>query len=138
MPVHEFKIIPSKWHVGLLSAALLGGLIIIGCIHITLWIRLPLFMIVWFYGARLLLTVGFLLTSQAILCIQRNAQGEWQLINRLGAETVKLCGSSTITNFVSVLRFRVIDKQRIKSCVVFMDSLAQDEYRKLRQLIAME
>lgn len=70
---------------------------------------------------------------QRIKIINRQ-RNEWLLFNSRGCQRGHLRGDSTLTAWVSILRFQAEGAKKVYSCVIFPDTLAQNHYR---QLIAM-
>lgn len=87
------------------------------------------------YGAYLLQS-ALLRSTQSILGISKRGHG-WQVSNRVGEREASLRGDSTVTSLVSILRFKTADDYFPRSCVIFRDSLAQDEYRRLMVVLGM-
>lgn len=82
------------------------------------------------YGCYLIWRDALLLGPDAIMLLS-HADGHWQLSTHTQQLTAELRGDSTVTGFVSVLRFRVEKRVLPISCVVFKDSLNPQLYHQL-------
>ena len=65
-------------------------------------------------------------------------QDGWALHTRLGVLRADLCGESTVTQWVSILRFQIREGAYKRSCVIFRDMLTGDDYRRLLVLLRTE
>ena len=55
----------------------------------------------------------------------------WQLYDKEFIVTARLCGSSTLTGLVSILRFVVEGEKKKRSFLIFKDSIPSGFYRRL-------
>lgn len=58
-------------------------------------------------------------------------QNGWYIERRAEKNYVNLAGDSTVTGFVTILRFKRQEKYFKESCLIFRDSLPADLYRQL-------
>jgi len=73
------------------------------------------------YGFYILFRYGFLWGKHSIIAITRDGD-DWILHGNDKSQTAKLCGSSTVTYPVCILRFMVSGKRFKQVCIVFRDS----------------
>ncbi len=86
---------------------------------------------------KIALISGILLYSRIIFKDQlqweaiRHDTNGWSL-RRLGEDIpIEIAGESTVTHYVSILRFILPGKRLKSACVIFRDNLEQDHYRQL-------
>jgi hypothetical protein len=124
----EFELLPSKIAIALISSIILINIIII--------LTLPVFALV-----KLLLMCLVAAYSVYVWKQLQQTSGirgdKWLIRQRDKVDEGVLRGDSTVTPFVSVLRFSMPGKFLATSCVVFMDSLSKDAYRQLRVIVRM-
>lgn len=58
-------------------------------------------------------------------------ENTWQLSTRKKSYIGYLCGDSTVTHFVCILRFKVAHSRFQQTCFVFRDSVPPNVYRRL-------
>lgn len=131
MPNQEFAFKPSKQYLGLYGAMFLASLMIIFILDLPLGIRLLLLIAVSCYMGYQCWRFILLRSQHSILRIQWLGEGQWQIATRDHCYRASLCGHSTVTPFLSVLRFRIAKQWRPVSCVIFRDSLGAENYRRL-------
>lgn len=128
---NHFELQPSRQFSVLLSCVILGCIAIIAFLPIMTGYKLLLILVVLYYGKNLLWRYGLLLHPQSLVRLEIKPDGTWTLTNKQNEIFHGvLQGDSTITHWVSVLRFLVRNKQLKRSCVVFQDMLKEDGYRK--------
>ena len=133
MPYQDFDLKPSQQFIFLIMTVLIGSLTITVLLPLNYPLKLPLFLLVLGYGSWLLWQYGLLKSRQAIQQVRLYKSGHWQLRNQQQIiRYANLTGDSTITRWVSVLRFQVSENPRMRSCIIFSDALRQEEYRQLR------
>lgn len=119
----------SKQFIGLLLILLIGSEIILAVVPLNFWLKIFLMALIFFYWIGIFSWYGWLHHPKVISTIIRT-EDEWIIQNRRGENfTVTLCGSSTITRWLCVLRFNVENKKR--NCIVFNDAISKDQYRRL-------
>ena len=89
------------------------------------------------YGAQTLWRYGFLRDTKSVQSIQMIEDKKWRVSFRNVVMTGELLGDSTVTSYLSVLRFKFDDRRYPVSCIVFRDSLPKDQYRDLIVTIRM-
>jgi hypothetical protein len=67
----------------------------------------------------------------SIIGLRQLDASRWLLQMREGEIEGTLLGDSTITRWVSILRFRITNSYRPLSCIIFSDALTKYSYRKL-------
>ncbi|HEX4044738.1 MAG TPA: protein YgfX [Gammaproteobacteria bacterium] len=139
---HEFILKPSRQYC--IFFALLVGLSLIIFISLPLaWLTKGMGLFIQgSYSSYLFWRYVSLKSSRSIIGIKKQSDTHWLLIMPNGSYSAKLRGDSTITRWVSILRFNLMnnnDKANNKeekyifwpvTCVIFRDSLATDYYRK--------
>ena len=88
-------------------------------------------------AVKSILISGVLLYSCAVLyrhCLLQfltHDENGWRIKTRHGEFLGELCGDSTVTSLLSVLRFKVPGKFFKQSFVVFHDAMEKEQYRQL-------
>lgn len=82
------------------------------------------------YGGYIFWDRALLQGGYSILRLSYSTGG-WQLQDRIKTWQAELCGESTITSFLSILRFTQPGKRKIRTCLVFKDALGSEHYRRL-------
>jgi len=83
------------------------------------------------YLASIIWRFCLLRAASSIRGLRQLDGGQWLLQMRDAEIEGNLLGDSTITRWVSILRFRVANRYRPLSCIIFSDSLTSNSYRKL-------
>ncbi|RDI42692.1 protein YgfX [Aquicella lusitana] len=140
MPGPEFKLRPSRQYLALIGTVFLGSLGMVLLLPIEAWIKILICLLLFIYAGGVLWQFALLRSPHAVISLRQNQHGKWLLRTSLKVYEAELCGDSTVTPFVSILRFR-LPKQgwsmlvpacfKPGVCIVFRDSLKQDDYRKL-------
>jgi hypothetical protein len=107
-----------------------GSLLIIFNLNISRIVEILLLITTLGYGSFILWRDILLQGSSNIQALQFNQDG-WVLRHANEKSPAKLCGDSTVTRWVCVLRFKLPEKKRKVSCVIFRDALEPTEYRRL-------
>lgn len=132
----EFKLRPSKQYLAFLMLVTLFTSIIILSLAVSWFFKTFLLTVFFFYSAYQFFH-ALLLNKYAITMLTKKEGQSWLL--SLGSEKIdaELCGSSTVTSFVAILRFKIPHQFFLKSCVVFRDAMNQGDYRKLLVVLRM-
>lgn len=115
-------------------------LVVGGCLLISIslpWAiaaKVLLFLTITGYGSYLFWRYGLLKSPNAITQLAYKGK-HWQLYDQQGPVDAELCGDSTVTTWVCVLRFRVAEKKLKRTCIIFCDALAPDEYQRLLAVV---
>jgi len=127
----EIKLKASKQFFGLNLFLMLGAMIIVLSLPVNFLVKLLLLTGVISYASFNFYYFVFLkgLNSPQILKHDRNG---WSVITRKGEFDVILLGDSTVTQFISILRFRYLQTQSTLSCIIFQDMLPKQHYRQLQ------
>lgn len=83
------------------------------------------------YTMYIFWTHGLLKSAQSINAIRYLSDRTWLITTAKNHYVGELCGDSTITRWVSVLRFKQPDRWQKQSMVLFRDALAPLQYRQL-------
>lgn len=81
-------------------------------------------------GLCVLYSVSILRKQRQYQFIRHNKEG-WWLRSADEEYKIEIVGDSTVTIFVTVLRFIVTGKKFKQSCVIFKDAMDGDTYRKM-------
>ena len=133
----DFNFKPSACYLVLLVTLFLTSMGILAMLAASSLIKIASILVLCFYMGVVLIQYGLLRSSQSILGISHKMGREWQLITPTGSRAAALCGDSTATHLVSVLRFKVENEWRARSCILFRDSLRPGEYRRLMVALRM-
>lgn len=142
----EFKLKPSKCYFTLSVGILMISIIIILCLSGKTWIKLIALLPICIYGNWIIWRFALLRSSHSIISIRRQSSGQWLLRTNTNTYVAELGGDSTLTRWISVLRFHIVSEQfssfmpsyfKPGSCVVLQDSLEKDWYRKLLVVLRM-
>ena len=133
-----FKLHVSRQYLWLMLLILAMSLILIFTLQIKWWWQVFLIGFVLIYGIPILRCDVLLRGQQSILQLQCDSNGRWCIDTRCNQFSTELLGSSTVTSWVSVLRFRDEISKKIKNCVIFNDALATDDYRQLLVMLRMK
>ena len=125
----EFKL--SKQFLFLLLIVLLMSMLMVQCVSVTSVIKGSMLFIIIAYGSYLIWQFVLLRGRDSCIGIHYLDGNEWLIRTNRGQYQATLCGDSTVTIWVSILRFKIPNQFWKKSCIVFCDSLSQDAYRKL-------
>ncbi|HTM63385.1 MAG TPA: protein YgfX [Gammaproteobacteria bacterium] len=131
MQNHEFNLHSSRIYGSFLVAMLLGSAIIVLTLPLAIWLRTLILSALIVYGALVFNRHVLLRASDSIIRLCRLDRERWQLTTRAGAVDANLRGDSTVTAFVSVLRFEDVSGKRLLPCIIFRDSMTADKYRQL-------
>lgn len=77
---------------------------------------------------------GLAVSACTLICL---GEGRWRVIEKDQIYEGTLCGDSTLTQWVSVLRFRVDGYFLSKNCVIFADALGKTRYRQCLVMLRM-
>lgn len=133
----EFKLKRSLVYMVFLDAVLLASAIIIWMLPLDLGVRVLLFAVLAFYSATILWRFALLQAKLSVLGFKKLEGKRWQVTLGSGVKEGVLRGDSTVTNFVSVLRFDLHGMRRPVTAMVFRDSLSADDYRRMVGVIRM-
>ncbi len=121
---------PSWQFIFFILLTLICNVGIIFYLTISFWIKVLLLCVVLGYGVRVLWDRGYLKGLNSIRNLYYK-DDSWELHSQSGVATATLCGESTMTTFISVLRFQDVITKKKYSCVIFRDSLESGLYRRL-------
>lgn len=131
MPATHFKPSYSKQWAAMLIGLMGLNLGIVISLPIHIGFKLIFIFILMTYS------VFIFKNYRRLIPFQYQGDGMWQLHDRLHTYNAELSGDSTITRWVSILRFRVLPSGKMKSCVVFRDALGFELYRRLLVIVRM-
>ncbi len=126
----EFKLKPSFQYAVIALFLLIAAFCILFTVSMSAWIRYIAIFVLLAYGYRVLIRNVYLRGHDAIHTL-RYAGKHWQLVQQNETLIAELLGSSFVSSWFCVLRFRAVGRVLPISCVVFRDALKPDEYRQL-------
>ena len=134
MLITDINLKPSKLLLGLWLAIVLASLVIIFTLTLGWLYKLLLLVATAVYAGQILWRQCLLKSDDAILQLFTGARG-WHIVTASAVTAVAICGDSTLTFPISVLRLRIAGKRRKISCVICYDSLDAQAYRQLLVLL---
>lgn len=114
----------SNYLMILHATKVLGSLAIIGYLPMGLLVKCLLCSWVMGYSAWVLIR------NQQWQAIAHDQVG-WSIQYRDQFVPIQIDGSTTITHWVTILRFMLPQQKRKRSCVIFRDAVSADLYRQL-------
>lgn len=99
-----------------------------------LWLQLLLLFFSLSYGGYLFWRYALLKHPQSIVKISHDNQS-WIFHNRKQSFPVKLSGNTTLSFLVCIICFSTTGHRFLDSCVIFNDSLSNNDFRRLRVAI---
>lgn len=127
----EFEFKPSRVYIGLQAVILLAGVGMIALLPIVLIARSLLQAIMIVYILYIVRRHGFLRAPDSVRIMSKLDSKRWQITTNTRRFDGHLLGESAISRWVSVLRFTVGGQSAPYVCIIWYDSLPQDEYRQL-------
>lgn len=131
MQNHDFPLQPSKIYFVFLSILVTLSAVIVLTLPINVGLKIGGVIGVLVYGLYLLRE------RQSIVLLRHHRDEVWHLTTRKEVIMATLRGDSTVTRWVSILRFNVPNQLLPVSCVVVHDSLGMERYRQLVVLLKM-
>jgi hypothetical protein len=120
----------SRLFITLILLTLLSNLVIVYFLPFAAIIKTGLGVVILFYSLWALRRYGFLTSPHSILGLKQLNDDIWQLRYPEHSVLGSLTGDSTVTAFLTVLRFKIPGKRFKQACVVLRDSLDTEEYRR--------
>ncbi len=118
----DINLIPSKQF----NIASLVLLIFSSIIALTLsfawWVKILLIITIFYYYLAIVTAHGLLRHPDSIIRICLSKEG-WMVADNRRIYAAELCGSSTITKVICVLRFKITGEAKKRSCIVLRDSV---------------
>ncbi len=118
----------------LISIVVFGSLVIIFTLPANILLRLFLVISVSIYAVCVFYSNCLLKSNSAVKRLLFNEDG-WHISCRNKQLHVELRGESTVTSWVSILRFQELNKRQKYTSVIFRDAMNQEEYRRLIVLL---
>ncbi len=126
----DINLKPSKQFIFLMLLVLTSAVLLVVLLPIPLGVRLFLEAIILSYGFYVLTYHGLLKHKQSIYRLTLT-DSKWLLWDKSGEYSAELCGSSTISTQLCLLRFRMHTQHNMRSCLIFVDSVDADIFRKI-------
>ncbi len=130
----DINLQPSAYFKWLLCLITLGSLFISFSLPVHILIRFFLASIVIIYAVSIFYSGYWMKSKKSIAGLLFN-DGNWQIFCLNKRLDVKLCGESTVTNWVSVLRFQVLNTRQKYTSIIFKDAMNAEDYRRLIVLL---
>jgi hypothetical protein len=127
----DFELHPSKIYCAFLGITLLMSAVIVLLLPLNFWLRVLIFLILAGYGVIIFWQYALLRAADSVIGLKKIDGKRWQLTTRAGVFESTLRGDSTVTAYVSVLRFDLPERRKPISCILVRDSLSADDYRRL-------
>jgi hypothetical protein len=121
---------PAAVYIRLILLILAGSSAIVLAIPVNGWLKIFLLMLLAVYAWRSILKKALLLNADAILRLTY-FHDCWEVHTAGEILPVKISGDSTLTGFLSVLRFQGEGQRKKISCVIFKAAVGTDTYRRL-------
>jgi hypothetical protein len=134
MPAIDINLRVSSLFLSLLLVVASFSLLFIFTLPLSLFLKSVLVIGVLIYSLDIFWRHGLLKSRHVITRISFNATG-WQVWKQDEKLAVELCGDSTVTNLVAVLRFKSPNNKSKYSSLIFFDSLPPEGYRQLMVLL---
>lgn len=135
MLVRDFKLKPSIYYLVGMWVAFFATALIILLLPIWPGVRFLLLILSCGYMGYLIWRYGLLQSEYSIVQLTNQTGKNWQILLPSASYQAELCGSSTVTRWISVLRFKIGSKRT--TCIVCPDSLPSDHYRQLMMVARM-
>jgi hypothetical protein len=120
----------SKLFILLIAATMLCCVAIVFTLPLSIFFNILLAAAVLAYGGFLLRNWGLLRGKDVITQLSYGDEG-WTLTNGENIWRGELCGDSTLTPFLGILRFKLPDVRNKRSCLIFKDTIEPDLFRRL-------
>ena len=131
MHAKEYKLAVSRQYLILLIIVYFLSVSIVCLLSVLLIFKAFILLLLSVYMGSITWRYCLLKADASIQVIRFMHDNKWVVSTRKGAMEAILLGDSTVTRWVSVLRFRVPESRWVQSCIVFRDSLAEGNYRQL-------
>jgi hypothetical protein len=112
----------------------MGSLFIISTLPVSILFRLFLAISVSIYALFIIYSNYLLKSSTAVTQLLFNEDG-WHISSKNTQQHVELDGNSTVTSWVSILRFKALNTGQTFVSLLFKDSIKTDDYRRLIVLL---
>jgi len=117
------------------SVFLLASILLALSLPLVLGLKLAVLWSIFLYGGWIFWRFILLKNKHSVIAIKQLAAKEWRIWTPHMQYKAQLCGSSTLTPVVMVLRFRIAEQYWPLSCVVFRDALPTERYKQLYMLL---
>lgn len=131
----RFNLKPSQYHFFITSIVIIVSLIILYSFSYHPLLKIFATLFVFVYGTYLVWGKVLLRGQKSVFGIQCHPNKRWHLYVGDKIYEAELCGDSTVTRFITILRFRLANHFFVQSCIIFPDSLPADRYRQLLILL---
>lgn len=134
MLVDKFLIKPSRFYLVLMVLVFLASILMVFMTSLASVYKFLLLFFVVCFGVQLFWRFVLLRDRYSVIGLKKLDGGEWQIDCPVRVFNGKLRGDSTLTQWVSVLRFDVHGLRRPLVSIIWFDSLSREAFRQLRVL----
>jgi hypothetical protein len=127
----EFNLQPSPHGIFFLTLFFLSTLSILFItprLHVEKYVMAFILIL---YGCHILWRYGLLRHRASLIHLKLSSEGKWHVRTPHASYQATLEGSSILTSFILILRFRIKGKWFPWTCLVLRDSMPADHYRQL-------
>lgn len=124
-------------HAYLLGMFFLSSSFILLFLPLDWRVKGVLFLVLVAYGVQLFNQIVRLRGANVIQQLTHLSGKQWLVSMGSTQLQAEVLGDSTVTKWVSILRFRCAGRRLPTACVVFSDSLAEGEYHELRLAVLL-
>ncbi len=126
----DIRLNPSRFFILALTTTMLCCVVIALTLPLHIFFNILLAAAVLIYGGFLLRNWGLLLGKEMLTSVSYGDEG-WTLADRENSWHGELCGESTLTPFLGILRFKLAGVRKKRVCLIFKDTLDADLFRRL-------
>jgi hypothetical protein len=131
MHITDFKLLRSPLFNSLLVSIVIASNGILLSLPLGWFLKAAIMLLTAAYGLSIIWQHGLLKGKNSLVSLSKN-QTVWHIATRDAIFSAELCGDSTITTLVSILKFRTANSKTLLSCVIFCDALpTNNQYRHL-------
>ncbi|OAI50025.1 hypothetical protein AYO45_00145 [Gammaproteobacteria bacterium SCGC AG-212-F23] len=127
---------PSKIAIFLISIVIVSSMLISFLLLVSWVEKLILLLFISGYGSQIMRKYGLLTARNAIFHCRYSDENGWYFSSHdVDFFAVDIMGESTLTRWLSVLRFQIAGEKSKQACVIFKDSIATNDYRKMLAIL---
>jgi hypothetical protein len=133
----DINLIPSKQFNIAGLVLLVTSSIIVLTLSFVWWVKILLIITLFYYCLSIVSVYGLLRHPDSIIRICLSKDG-WMVADNRRVYAAELCGSSTITKAICVLRFKILGEAGKRSCIILRDSVVDMAYHnKIRYYLRL-
>lgn len=127
----DFKLKTSRQLTGIFLLLLMASCLIVVTLTVSIIMKIGLLLSIFMYGLFILWRDVFLRATHSIVQIKQHEKQWWIKTNINSIDGATLHSYHVLFNRMVVLRFKIKDVFLLTSCVIFSDSLCEDQFRRL-------